>query len=166
MAQISYTLDQMNEAIRKGISRYISHTYVADGAETPISLVANTPKKYPLPVTIKEINGFGIFDPGGPAQALEFQATGIVDKLFRLDGSTSLVTTTNNCNVWLYLYLNGEPVAACVIQRKIGTGADTGSMSLDSTFRASTGNLLDVYVKSDLDTDMTFKLTSIFIEEV
>jgi hypothetical protein len=163
---VTYTPTEINEGIRKSISPYISHTYIAPGAELPITLVGGVPKKYVLPVTPKELNGFGVFDPGGANQALQLQVVNALNILFRLDASTSLVTTTNNVVIKLMLYKNGAPVAGSIIGRKIGTGADSGAMSLDATFRASENDLLDVYVESDLDTDLTFSLTSIFIEEV
>jgi len=160
-----YSQAQVDEAIRKTLTPYVSHTYLVDGAEVPITLAPNIPTKYILPVSVKEINGFGLFDPGGPNQALQFQAIAS-NILFRLDASTSMTSSANNCNVKLMLYKNGSPVAGSTIKRKIGTGADTGAMSLDSTFRSSQNDILEVFVESDIATNLTFSLTSIVILEV
>ena len=166
------TVADWEKIYRKTLSPYISHTYIAEGVSTPVTLVANVPKKYPLPVTLKESNGFGVYDAGGEDQSLQLQAVGADNVLFKLDASSSLVTTAVNCNVWMYLYkrtsIGGEslPVAGSIIKRKIGTSADLGALSLDSTFRASEGDLLEVYVQTDVNTDLTFSLTSIVITEV
>ena len=166
MATSKFTTAELDIAARKSLTPYISHTYIADGSEQSISLLSNTPKKYILPVAAKEINGFGIFDPGGPNQSLQFQAEGETDVVFKLDASTSLTTSINNCNVKLLLYKNGSHVAGSIIKRKVGTGSDLGAMSIDSTFKASTGDLLEVYVESSSATDLTFIVTSIVILEV
>lgn len=160
------TVAEWERIYQKGVNKYISHTYIAEGNETPVTLAANTPSKYTLPVTLKESNGFGVADPGLPTQALQFTAENETDILFELSASTSMTTTTNNCNVWMYAYVNDSPAASCLIQRKVGTGADVGAVGLDSTFRVSTGDLIEVYVKSDLATDLTFIYTSILIKQM
>lgn len=154
------------EVTRKVSTPYVSHTYIAEGDDAPVAVLANTPTKYVLNVTAKEINGFGVFDLGGANQALQFQAVGASNVAFKLDASTSVTTNTNNCNIKLMLYKNGVMVDGSIVERKVGTGADTGAMSLDSTFRASEGDLLDVYVESDIATSITFSHTSIVILEI
>lgn len=160
------TVADWEEIYRKTLTPYISHTYIADGSETPIPVVGGVATKYILPVTPKKLNGFSVYDPGGLNQALQVDSDGAVDKSYKLDASTSMYTSANNCNVFLYLYKNSVLVAGSQIQRKVGTGADVGAMGLASTFDASDGDLLEVYVMSDTSTDLTFKLTSIVITEV
>lgn len=145
--------------------RAFSHTYIKSGDEvaTPV-LAANTPTKYQLPVTIKELINFEIADVGGGVIALRY--IGTRDVTLQLNATTSTITGANNTVVKFMMYKNGVVEPGASIARKIGTGSDLGAMGLSTSFTASTDDYFDVYVEADTSTSILFLNTSIVINEI
>jgi hypothetical protein len=171
--QLDYTGQELNEVSRKGLNPYHSHTYIALGTTTDCVIGAldiGNWVKCELDVTAKSVNGFGLFDPGGPDQALQLQATGITDRLFELNVSTGVASTVGNVDTEFSLFIDDgggyvqEP--GVYVPRTIGLQDDKGAMPIAGTFIASTGDRLGVYVRCDKACTLTFIGSSLFINEV
>lgn len=147
------------------IDKAISHTYVADGAQIAQSIPAGgTAVKYTIPVTAGYINKFGVYNPGLPTQALQYQGSQSI--VASIEASSSLKASTNNCLITFYAYKNGQPIPGASIQRKIGTGADAGALALTTVTTLAPNDLLEIYVSSDLATSLTLYKTNFVIEEI
>lgn len=163
------TFSEGQQILQSKLDPYYVHTYIPVGTTTTKTLLADTPTKVTLDVTPKEGNGFSLVDLGGGETALQLDGNGEdVDILFSLEGSSSITTSVNNPNVTFMLYKNGVYEPGNIITRKVGTGADQGALALTGTFRGnpSAQDQFEVYVESDLATDVNFIKTSIVIEEV
>lgn len=147
------------------IDRALSHTYVDDGDEVAIAVPpGDAPVKYTLPVTPGYTNKFGVYNPGQPTQSLQYQGDDPI--VVSIESSSSLISSVNNCRVTFYAYKNGSPIPGCSIQRKIGTGADAGALALTSLTTLNKNDLLEIYVSSDMATNLTLYKTNFVIEEI
>jgi len=146
--------------------RAISHTYIPEGNEVGIALTANVVAKYQLPVTARKIKNFGIQEIGGQPGVYALHYTGTRSITCKIDATSSIIGTGQNTIITLMMYKNGNMAAGAIISRKIATGGDLGAMALSGTFDAEPGDYLEVYVKSDLNTTLTFKYTNIVITEL
>ena len=145
--------------------RAFSHTYIAEGDEVASpTLVVNTPTKYQLPVTARELVNFEIAEVEAGVFALRY--TGTRDITVQFNATSSVIAGANNVVVKLMMYKNAARVDWAVISRKIGTGSDLGAMGLSTSINLITNDYLDVYVEADVATIITFLNTNIVISEV
>lgn len=173
MGQIDYTTAQLTESTRKSLAPYHSHTYIPLGTTTDCVIATEDIGQWvkcELDVTPKSVNGFGLFDPGGPDQALQIQAAGITNRLWELNVSTTIASSVGNVNTEFTLFVdsgNGYTIEPGVyIKRTVGLQNDNGAMPIAGTFWGSTGSKLGVYVKAAAACTLTFIGTSLYINEV
>jgi len=118
-----WTSDDISETIRRTLTPSGLSTYLPIGQNyTTPPLLANTPTKVVIPVTVKFARDFAIAAGGGE------QFTRDTTTIFELYSSTTMTTNTNNVVGKFYMYNNGVYVPGCAIQRKVGTGADVGTI--------------------------------------
>lgn len=162
------SLAQAKSAMNTAREPYHSHTYIPVGTTTTsLTTTPGTPIKVTLDVNLKENYGFSVFDLGLPTQALQFDGVNqIADVLFSLESTSSITSSINNVTPDFMLYVNGVYEPGNIITRKIGTGADVGALSITGTFRCSAGDLLEIYIDSDIAATFDFSKTSIVIEEI
>jgi len=161
------TNDNFDELYDKVFSLAISHTYIAEGDETPLVIgTANTPTKYQLPVTIRQINNFAIQEISGQPGVYALHYTGTRNVTMSLMATSSLTCTVNNTSVKLMMYKNGTIATGATIQSKVVNSTDVKTLSIATSFNASTGDYFDVYVEADATCSITFKYTNIVIHEV
>jgi hypothetical protein len=134
-----------------------------DSLYTTPTIAINTPTKILIPTAIKYATNWAIFDKGGSDLALQFQ--GVDSSRFHIDMTTSLTTSASNVIVDIYMYKNGVIEPGIAIERKVGTGTDTGALAITGSFDAVQNDYIEIFVEVDVSSTITFSLTSIRIKE-
>ena len=163
-AEITYTTAEINRSIRKSLNpySYVSYLPIATPFTTP-SIVANTPTKILIPTTIKSSNAWAVADIGGGV--LAFLYTGLTTETFKVYMTTSMTTGTNNVVFEVFMYKNGILEPGITISRKVSSGADVGAIAVIGEFVADPSDYVEIYVKVDLASTVTFSKTSIMMTE-
>jgi len=118
--------------------------YISTKVLTPIP-VANTPVKGLGTTTTANLFRF---DTDGASNRLRY--VGTKTKIFNISASLSLTSTTNNQVLSIYFAKNGTVLNSTRIQRKIGTGADVGAVSISGTVELATGDYIELWLANDL----------------
>lgn len=161
---INYDDEQFEEAIRKSInpSRLSSYLPVATPYTTP-TLTLNVPTKLLIPTIPKYVNDFTL---DGPNSRWFLDVPNVTNRKFNIAMTTSLTSSVNNVDVDIEMWKNGVFEEGVSIRRRIGTGADTGAMSVVGSFELSTNDYVEVYVRASASGTITFIRTAINIMEV
>lgn len=84
--------------------------------------------------------------------------TGTPDVLANVSISISMTAAANNKVVTMYVAENGTPVAASAVERKVGTGADVGALSVQYALTLSTNDYVELFVENNTDdTNLTIE---------
>lgn len=137
--------------------------YISASAATTIV----TPGTYvKVAGTTTEIGGAsaGMTMPANNRLDYDAAAAGLPTRHFHITASMSMICASNNQNVGFALAKNGVVLPNSVIRRKIGTGADVGSMPLTWDLELSSTDYVEVWVTNETSTatvtmeQMTFSL--------
>jgi hypothetical protein len=154
----------MRKAIRKILypNDYASYLPLDSIYTTPL-LSAATPTKVLIPTAVKYSQNWALFDKGGGDFALRF--VGEDSSRFHIDMSTSMQTSASNVIVKLFMYKNGVLEPGIAINRKVGTGTDTGALAITGSFDAAQNDYIEIFAEVDAASSITFIVTSIRIKE-
>jgi hypothetical protein len=158
------TAYELSQTVRKILypNDYSSYLPV-DSLYTTPTISVSLPTKILIPTVVKYTNNWALFDKGGSDFALQFM--GSDSSRFHIDMTTSLTTSASNVIVDLYMYKNGLIEPGVAIERKVGTGTDTGALAITGSFDAAQNDYIEIFVEVDVASTITFKLTSIRIKE-
>ena len=160
-----YTATEIQSAIRKTLTPYSYSSYLPDATPyTTASITAATPTKVLIPTTIKTSNEWAVAEVSTGNFAVQY--TGATTESFKINMSTSMTTGTNNVVVEIFMYKNGILEPGIAIARKVSTGADVGAIAVTGEFSVAPNGYVEVYIKTDLTSTITFDKTSIIITEI
>ena len=155
---------EFSKAVRKILypNNYASYQ-PNDSTYTTASIVSGVATKIVVPTTDKYNKNWSVFDKGGSDFALRYD--GVDSSRFYITFSTGMSTSASNVIFEFFLYKNGVLEPGIAGERKIGTGADVGSISVTGAFDASTNDYFEVFVLVDVTTTVTLTKLSIIIRE-
>lgn len=139
-------------------------TYLQVGSDfTTGTLSAGTPTKLLIPTTQKTAIGFEIQDLGGGNLAYVYTGTRTSD--FKIFLESSIKAGANNTIIRLSARLNGIEINGVTTTQKTGIGSDVADITVSGSTEITTGDYIEVYAESSLESTITFIETSIDIFE-
>jgi hypothetical protein len=160
----SVTIFDIERAVRKILYPNDYASYLPnDSLYTTPSITLNTPTKVLIPTAIKYARNWALFDKGGSDFALRYEASD--SSRFHITMTTSMRTSASNVIFEVFMYKNGVIEPGVAVERKIGTGADVGAISVTGAFDVDTNDYIEIFVLVDVTTTITFSKTSIIIKE-
>jgi hypothetical protein len=150
---------------RKTLAPYESVTFLdpATPFTTPTILAASGYTKVLIPTAVKYLNGWAFNDIGGGEIALQRTAAGT--QKFDIRAYTGIRAGGSNITMHLAMFKNGAEEDGVSMPRRIGAGVDTGALAMGGVFSMDQDDYVNVYVKVDGNTTITFDSTSIDIRE-
>jgi len=106
-------------------------------------------------------NGFTI-----SGASCTYNGNGGTPKIFKVSGAFSAISGAANTVVYWALFKNGVLYESAIINRKIAVAADVGAMSLSTLIELSTGDILDIRLSGDNNTNITNKFVQFDIIQI
>jgi hypothetical protein len=85
---------------------------------------------------------------------------------FHVNAFISMTSGTNNVTFSFYMAKNGAIISPSKIRRKLGTGADVGSITLQANIELATDDYLEVWVDADVNNNLTVSEMTTIVTDI